>query len=173
MRGKFLYLMAGLFTLVMLVGCGGDAATVDNTTESKPEELAEPAAEMDYGEAILADYHAALTEMNQLLADKPAAEDVLDDLNALKAKYVERLVGYGKVIIEMPEADAKAVSLKVRMGLSSVPEEIFDVYSENHQHYFDSVAEDVVLSFNIITQYAFFDLLKEQFPEEAARLGIQ
>jgi len=29
------------------------------------------------------------------------------------------------------------------------------------------------MSFNIITQYANFDLLKKQEPEEAKRLGIQ
>ena len=42
-------------------------------------------------------------------------------------------------------------------------------------HYFDSTDAELyslITSFNIIGQYANFDLLRQQEPDEAARLGV-
>jgi len=46
--------------------------------------------------------------------------------------------------------------------------DIYNSYPED-----DLAFKNLLASFNILTQYADFDLLKQQAPEEAARLGIE
>jgi hypothetical protein len=61
------------------------------------------------------------------------------------------------------------------MAFSSIPQDIFKAYSEGQQYYSqkDPNLGKTLKDFNIITQYAFFDLLKKQAPKEAERLGIK
>ena len=176
MKSIFKCSFLALLAVLLLVGCDQATTTDDEGGEVEVAEAVEetPAVTADsMGATILEDYTSALTELNDLLADKPAAEDVLANVTALKEKYVDRFVGYGKARLDFSEADNSKVNLAVRIGLGRVPDEIFSAYSENHKHYFNTDLKDLILSFNIITQYADFELLKQQAPEEAARLGIE
>ena len=53
--------------------------------------------------------------------------------------------------------------------------DVFKPFSEGQQFYMkkDPNLGKLIKDFNIITQYAFFDLLKKQDPKEAERLGIK
>ena len=176
MKSIFKYSLLALLTVLLLVVCDQAATTDDEGGEVEVAEAVEETPVINahsLGATILEDYTSALTELNDLLADKPAAEDVLADVTALKEKYVDRFVGYGKARLDFSEADNSKVNLAVRIGLGRVPVEIFTAYSENHKYYFNTDLKDIVVSFNIITQYADFELLKQQAPEEATRLGIE
>ena len=51
----------------------------------------------------------------------------------------------------------------------------YNTFREGHKHYagLDMNLSNLIASFNIITQYAIFDLLKKQNSAEAKRLGIE
>ena len=58
---------------------------------------------------------------------------------------------------------------------AAADEDWYAVYMELYKSYAatDSEFGNLLASFNILTQYADFDLLRKQAPEEAARLGIE
>ncbi len=52
----------------------------------------------------------------------------------------------------------------------------WEVMNQAHQHYYGTENYELsknISSFNIIMQYAQFELVKKQAPDEAARLGIE
>ena len=58
--------------------------------------------------------------------------------------------------------------------IAAIPADLFKEYQEGQSFYKDNPElYNLIGDFNTITQYAFFDLLKKQLPEEASRLGIQ
>lgn len=92
-----------------------------------------------------------------------------------------KLVALGHEIAAMGDADRKAVEGVVSSSVSSIHRkpETKDVYagyqavwggamSGGDQDFFNKIK-----SLNILTQYAFFDLLRKQEPEEADRLGSE
>ena len=62
----------------------------------------------------------------------------------------------------------------IGMSINTVPGDVFTAYSKGQSAYQakDAGLGDLITSFNILTQYANFELLKKQAPEEAKRLGI-
>lgn len=65
---------------------------------------------------------------------------------------------------------------KISSGLNSMYNKpAFNTYMEATNYYMsqDAALHKELSDFNILTQYASFDLLKKQAPEEAARLGLQ
>jgi hypothetical protein len=97
-------------------------------------------------------YVAALRDVALALKDKP-------DVAGVRAQ-VEKL-----------KVDAKiAAALGAAGG-----EDWCATYDEAWTHYsgIDSDFATLVAAFNVIGQYANFDLLKEQLPDEAARLGVE
>jgi hypothetical protein len=68
------------------------------------------------------------------------------------------------------------VDAKITSALSAAgSEDWYDTYNAVWKYYSDADLElaNLVAAFNIIGQYANFDLLKQQAPAEATRLGIK
>ena len=80
----------------------------------------------------------------------------------------------GKLRELMNEGDRKTVDAQISLKLNAIPSDLFHLYSQAHQYYSpkDRELAELISGFNIITQYANFDLLKKQAPAEAERLGI-
>lgn len=125
--------------------------------------------------AIVTIYHDAITEVAGAVKDYPEAAGLQPVLAGLKNGYIWQLVELGKQREALSDEDKANVDLETRLHISRVPAEAYQTYSDAISHYFE-IDQDVwklLRSFNIITQYAFFELLKEQEPEEAQRLGIE
>ena len=76
----------------------------------------------------------------------------------------------------MSAADRAQVEAKVSSSFSQAAStDWYKAYAKTTTFYTTEDAElgRHVQSFNIITQYAFFELLRKQEPAEAQRLGIQ
>lgn len=124
----------------------------------------------------IADIHLeSMKKVNELMKDRPAAQDLTPKVASLKEETIKKLVELGKKVQSLDQAGKKKVELKVSMAFSSMPADVFKAYSEGQQFYMktDNNLAKLISSFNIITQYAFFDLLKKQEPQEAERLGIK
>lgn len=161
-----------VLAVTMLAGCGGgQQATAEESAET-------PAAEMapdQLGKAIGDVYLEKLTAVGDLLKDRPEPAVVRPKLEALKADAIERLVELGKQKETLSAADQATVNGAVRIAISQVPSSVFSAYADGQSHYFsiDHDLADLIASFNVITQYADFELLKKQEPDEAKRLGIE
>jgi len=133
--------------------------------------LADPAK---IGDEVAQIYIQTFVETADLLKGSPPAEEIAKPIAELKEKQITRLVELGKKIEGMSAADKAVVQSKVSAAYRDPKfKEAFAVYSAERNKYIDDKELYANLkSFNILTQYAFFDLLRKQAPEEAERLGV-
>jgi hypothetical protein len=174
-----------IFSLCLLVAfavfaCGGgEEQSVANESAQQPtEKKAEQKAEMspkEIGQQVGELYVKTMGELVDLLKDKPDAAEAMSDIETLKEACVTKMVDLGRKREALDEAGRSAVDLEIRLKANSLNNDpIFTSFNDIQQHYFQNRDfHKLVMSFNIITQYAIFDLLKKQEPEEAQRLGIQ
>ena len=73
----------------------------------------------------------------------------------------------------LDEGARSSVDQFVQNGVGSIPYDLNEAYRRAHSHYMSTEIGNLIAEFNVITQYANFDLLKQQAPTEAKRLGIQ
>jgi hypothetical protein len=175
-----------------VVGCGSDderstTSTRDSGADttitqptlvpsSSPTTQRDPARSPspdELGDEIGAIYVAVFDDVVDELADRPPATDATVRLEVLKEDYVQRLVALGRYREGMAEPDRATVDGGVRRALAGLPDETLAEYQAVLDHYADDQElRALIASFNVIGQYASFDLLREQEPAEAARLGI-
>jgi hypothetical protein len=129
----------------------------------------------DLGKAIAANYLDALKKVNELMKARPEPTDLSPKMAALKEETIKKMVEVGQKVAKLNDAGKKKVDAKVSMALGSTPQDLFKAFSEGQQFYAkkDDNLGKTIKDFNIITQYALFDLLKKQEPKEAERLGIK
>jgi hypothetical protein len=144
------------------------------------EATQEPAAEQqemapeELGDATGAIYVEALEEVTDLVKDKPAVAEVKPQVEELKETYIQKLVELGHLREALNDQDKAIVDSAISRAINKIANESwYATYGEVVQHYFEDYEfQQTLYSFNIIGQYANFDLLKKQEPEEAVRLGI-
>ncbi len=172
---------AGLaLAIIALAACGGDDAGT-TTTRTSPATTAQVSTTTisgsltpeELGDRIGDLYLTAYDDVIALLADRPDAATAAAELAALKEQYVAQFVAFGRQREALGEADRATVDTRIALAVNLLPGETYDAYRQAWTHY-GSEAEvaGLIASFNIIGQYANFDLLRQQAPEEAARLGL-
>ncbi len=168
-----------VFVLVLFAcGGGGEQAAQEETAEQPVIKKVKKKKEMtpaELGQKIGDLYVQALSEVTEMLKDKPVASEVSPKVAELKEMYVKKLVKLGKSREALDTAGKATVDSRIRLKVNAIYNQPwYAKYNEIQQHYFkDREFHKSVLSFNIIGQYANFDLLKKQEPEEAKRLGIE
>lgn len=175
-------------------GCGGGSSTdttattvaantvAANTTATTGAATdttsAAPQTPAELGKAIGATWTEAMQTLVGLLDDQPEPADVKDEIANLKEGYVQKLVAFGEQKEALDTAGKAEVDSAVTSALSAAADtewyanymDIYDAYSYMSG---DVDFTNLIAGFNILTQYADFDLLKKQAPDEAARLGIE
>jgi hypothetical protein len=137
--------------------------------------LAQAQSPDDLGKAIFNNYLEAVKKLNELTKARPEPADLTPKVAALKEETIKKMVELGNKVAKLDESGKKKVDAKVSMAFGSTPQDVFKPFSEAQQFYSakDTNLGKAIKDFNIITQYAFFDLLKKQAPAEAERLGIK
>jgi hypothetical protein len=139
----------------------------------------EPAASRsgdELGDAAGATWAAAMQRLVALLAEKPEAAAVRTQVEQLKEEYVQKLVALGRQGAALDTGEKAKMSARIAVTLEAAADESWYVsYMDVYNNYSANDVEfgNLLASFNILTQYADFELLKQQAPEEAARLGIE
>ena len=175
----------------ILGGCGGDddtagsdagsdlttvapnAPTAEETTAST--EPAPATSPDDLGDEISTLYLAAYDDVIDTLADRPEPGEATARLTELKDQYIEQLVELGHQREELDESARASVDATILSSVMALPDDTLAEFQAVADHYFDSQDSELyylITSFNVIGQYANFDLLREQEPDEATRLGI-
>jgi hypothetical protein len=185
MHRTLLSLMIVLISIALcLTACGG-GAPAQPAASSGGNALAEPTTApaqpkeqtpQELGNEIGKVYVGALEDVTKLVESKPAAAEVKAKVAELKEKAIQQLVELGKKREAMSEADRQTVTNRISMALSSIGSAAwYTKFSEAVSYYNkeDSDLSTMLASFNIIGQYAQFELLKQQEPKEAERLGIK
>lgn len=174
---KALLMSAIVLALVFVAGgCGKkDAAPAETAAAAVPPAV--PAAAADpaenLGKKIGSSYIETLKQVVAMLNDKPAAADARAMLTDMKNWTIELMVNLGKEREALSVADRAKVDQVLSNRIAAVPSDLFKGYQEGQSYYKDDrELFNLIADFNIITQYANFDLLKKQLPEEAKRLGI-
>jgi hypothetical protein len=166
-----------------LGACGGgdDANPADEPGNGTPGTNADAAATdvsgsvEELGDEVTQHYFDALDEMETLLGRELPPDSLRTEIQTLKDKYIETFVSYGHKREAMSDADREVFDSRVRLAVTlSTPGALDTMNKAQASLIEDGEKEmaDEVMSFNIITQYVFFDLLKAQEPEEAQRLGV-
>jgi len=145
-------------------GANGDATATD--VSGDPTVL---------GDEVAQRYFDALDELETLLGRELPADSLRTEVQSLKDKYIETFVPYGHKRESMSDSDREIFDARVRLAVTLSTPSTLDVMSATTASLIADGEKDLadeVMSFNIITQYVFFDLLKAQEPGEAQRLGI-
>lgn len=134
-----------------------------------------PLTPKELGDKIGAVYVGSLEAATKLLENKPDAATALPQVKELKEQTIQQLVELGKQREALSTADRASVDSAISSALMTIGNEAwYKTYSDLSQYYFkEQDLQKVLASFNIIGQYANFDLLKKQEPAEAQRLGIK
>lgn len=156
-------LLSSIVATTMFISAEGAMA-------ADPEEIADQVFQI---------YVDTLTQVNELLEGTPPAAEVTEQFDAIKEGSVTKLVALGHEIAAMNEGDRATVEGAVSSSVSSIHRkaETKPVYEGYQAVWAAYVKTDMdfwqkIKSLNILTQYAFFDLLRKQEPEEAERLGV-
>jgi hypothetical protein len=157
------FLLAGVLTLIL---CGCDKKGGGGEAPSNPAEL---------GKKIAADHQAMMKELDGILEGKPAPDALRPKIADLKKKYIQLHVASGKQRESLTPEDRQKCDGALRSALFSMDRETLKTLqaavSEVRKQ--DNDLANELSSFNTLTQYAAYELLKKQLPEEAKRLGIQ
>jgi hypothetical protein len=166
--------------MLLVAACGSTEPTSTTAAVSSPSTTPTSAAATlgadELGGQIGTIYVAALRDAALALKDKPDVATVRSQIENLKNDTITKLVELGRAREAMSTADRAKVDAKITAALSAAGgEDWYATYNEVWKHYsgIDNDFANVVAAFNVIGQYANFDLLKQQAPEEATRLGIK
>jgi hypothetical protein len=172
-----LSLPAGLF----LAGCAGELP-VPGQTSSTVAEAATATTEaqaMQLGKEVATTWSEAIQKLVPLLEGTPPAASLQAPVAQLKEDYVQKMVALGRQIAALDEFQRQTAYARSTDILDSTANsDWFTSYVRLYDQYAagsDQTSQDFAVllsSFNTLTQYAFFDVLKEQDPDEAQRLGI-
>ncbi len=177
---KVLLISAIILALVFVAAaCGKKEATPPEAAQGPAAASpAMPAAAVDpaenLGQKIGSSYIETLKQIVAMLNDKLPAADAKAMLTDMKNWTIELMVDLGREREALPEAGRATVDRVLSRRIMEVPADLFREYQAGQMHYKDDrELFQLIADFNIITQYANFDLLKKQLPKEAKRLGIQ
>ncbi len=176
-------LIAGLLLAVLLLaGCAGElpvpgqtSSTVAGATTATTE-----APGVQLGKQVAATWSEAIQKLVLLLEPTPPVASLEAPVAQLKEEYLQKMVALGRQIAALDASQRQEAYARTTDILDSTADsDWFKNYVRLYDKYAagtDQTAQDfaVLLStFNTLTQYAFFDLLKEQDPDEAQRLAIE
>ena len=173
-----LSLSAGL----LLAGCAGELPIPGQTssTAAGATTATTEAQAVQLGKQVAATWSEAIQKLVPLLEGTPPIASLQAPVAQLKEDYVQKMVTLGRQIAALDESQRQTAYARTTDILDSTANsDWFQSYMRLYDQYAagsDQTSQDfaVLLStFNTLTQYAFFDVLKEQDPDEAQRLGIE
>jgi hypothetical protein len=165
------------------MGCAGELPVPgknSSTSTGRVSTTTRESTPLQLGTQVAATWSEAMQKLVSLLAETPPIASLQAPVTQLKEEYVQKMVALGHQIEALDAPQRQTASDRSSEILDGTADsDWFQSYVRLYDHYAageDQSSQDfaVLLStFNTLTQYAFFDLLKAQDPDEAQRLGIQ
>jgi hypothetical protein len=164
-------------TCLLTVSCSGQQSDTKSDVLTV-EEISQMSSEQ-YSDAICDIYVKAMTDLGDILTKYPKANDAMKaDVDTLYERTVQELLPFGKASQSFSAEKKKAYDtalLQAIFGTFDGLQLTMDTINARTDdlNNFNQTLWDKVSSMDIITRYADFDLIKQQDPAEAARLGIK
>jgi len=159
-------------SILLAAGCGGEAADGTDETSNRVEVITDPEA---LGNRVVDIYEEMYADLNDLVSQGLSAEEVWPELTAMKEDYISQFVELGAIREGMTEGQKQTINLTINSRLYNLDMDVFNSVNDAITFYRDqdnSLANEIS-QMNILTQYSDYELLRQQEPEEAVRLGIQ
>jgi hypothetical protein len=176
-------LLAGMIlAILLLAGCAGELPVPGQTlsTVAVATTATTEALTVQLAKQVAATWSEAIQKLVPLLEPTPPVTSLQAPVAQLKEEYVQKMVALGRQIAALDGSQRQETYASTTEILSSTADsDWFLSYTRLYNQYAagsDQTAQDFAVllsSFNTLTQYAFFDLLREQDPDEAQRLGIE
>lgn len=156
---------------MLAAGCGGETAEGTDETSDQFEEITDPE---DLGNTIADIYEEMYTNLNDLVNQGLSAEELLPELTAMKEDYISQFVELGAIREGMTEGQKQVINQTIHSRFYNLDTDLFNSVNDAIIHYReqDNSLANEISQMNILTQYADYELLRDQEPEEAVRLGI-
>lgn len=163
-----------LWVLPLLVVFAFAACNTGASNQGKAEKAPVAKTPEELGKMIGDDYWAMMDEVKAVVAPRPSVNEIRPKLKAVKDRYVDRFVAYGRQREAMSQQERSTVNSQTILAMNKPGADI-SWLNEAVNHYRGMSAElaEEITSMNILTQYSDFELLKKQAPKEAERLGIR
>jgi hypothetical protein len=126
------------------------------------------------GESIGTVFHEMLRRFSSLVDGYPPPPALRESIAELKEATIQELMPLGRLRDALDEAERQQVDMASSMALRRTDPQDFETFQKATAHYrtLDNDFANEIAAFNIITQYACFELLRTQAPDEASRLGL-
>ena len=166
--------LALLLAVALLpTACSDQETSQDQTTE--PSAAATPTpitrSPQAIGQDIQAAHLQAMNNLAQILQSEQPPTDLLNQILALRETTIHQLVALGRERQKLDTFGKADCDRIIQQGMTQIPsyqtlDQARATYAANPE------LADALDSFNDIIHYAILELLKEQYPAEAARLGV-
>ncbi len=158
-------------SILLAAGCGGEAADGADETSDQAEEITDPEI---YGNRVADIYEDMYANLNDLVNQGLSAEELWPEITTMKEDYIRQFVELGAVKEGMTEEQKQAANRTIRSRFYNFDTDLLNSVNDAIIFYReqDNSLANEISQMNILTQYADYELLREQEPEEAARLGI-
>jgi hypothetical protein len=179
--------VVAVFALLLICVCllasacgtdpAGNGTTVPLGSESaSTTALVGPVAPETLGNAVVDTWSESMQALVTLLENRPEASTVSAQVQDLKESTIQSLVALGRQRETLSAPDkARVDSLEWSAFEGMTDETWYRSYNAISSYYLGVNLEfsQLVASFNILTQYSDFALLRQQSPDEATRLGVK
>lgn len=167
---KQLFLLAAM--IILFAGCN------NGQTNKKSDQKMKKLSTLEWAGEVYAIYEDSYNQLDALLGQKPDFTPKLtEDVKAIKASVIEKMLPLGKMRAEWNEADQKTSSDQLGVKIFNISRNpAWPRVNNEARIYYAKINPEIaalISSFNIITQYSQFELLGKQEPLEAERLGIK
>ena len=174
MRKLRRFMIPAAVLLLLMPGCGGGdgdeagASGGEEVTESGGDGTTDPD---QLAEEIAANYMECMDELKAMVESRPEPQVLKPQVQDLIDEYSQVFLEIGYRVDQNDQETVDGIGRSVMSELYG-----YDIQwlseASTHYHSLDTELSALLSEVNIITQYAFFELLEEQEPEEAERLGI-
>lgn len=142
--------------------------------KDKSSDALQEKTEKKLGQRIGGLYLKAMRNVMQLVESRPDVQELKPKVSELKENTIQELIKLGEIRKSMDTSQKAIVNMDITSEMRKMDKNDFQVFSDviNHYRSLDNDLANLIADFNIITQYADFELLKKQNPKEFKRLGL-
>ncbi|MCK5787133.1 MAG: hypothetical protein KAH54_11335 [Candidatus Sabulitectum sp.] len=168
---KWLITTVMLLSIFFAAGCGGAAENGSGDAAVEVEDLSDPEA---LGNRVADIYVEMYANLNDLVTQGLPAEELAPLVAEMKEDYIGQFVELGAVREGMTEEQKASVDRALMSRFYDMDMDIARSVTDQINFYRpeDGALANNISQMNILTQYADYELLRAQEPEEATRLGI-
>lgn len=162
--------LPAMLTVLLIASCGGGASDGDTQAQAGSDQAAVEGPDQ-LADEIAENYLECMDELEGMLAERPDPETLKPMLADLTDRYIEVFVDLGHQVATYDSSTVDEIGRGVMSHLYGREIE-WMTEASSYYHAMDTEVSGMIGELNIITQYAFFDLLRDQRPSEAERLGL-